>query len=463
MDSNTFLPLLVLGVSCIFLGWRLRRGGDRLLTTLQSLLLVLPWLIYFGLFLVGIFLNLATLIGLLLLCSGLRAWLDRQIRQSQVPTSQVDQPPSCQAEDIKKMQDIFGIETFYATEIMPYQQGLVFKGNMRGESAQVYQHLAQSLSDRLGSRYELFLLMGQEGKPVVMILPAQQNLTTETEPQKILAVIVGMATVFTCFGLGAQLQNIDLSLHPEQFAAGVPVGLGIAAILGCREFALRWIGRKYGIKLGLPFFLPSSQIGTFGTFSRIQNPLANRQQLFDLGIAPALGGGLLSLILLTLGLLLSATADGTFQIPSSIFQASVLVGILAKLILGHALDFDLVNIHPLVVSGWVGLVITAINLMPAGQLDGGRIAQAIYGRRTAGVATFLTLVILAIATLINPLALYWGGIILILLRNQEGIMHNELTEIDGDRDALGVFALFWMVITLLPITATVAETLGIGG
>jgi len=70
---------------------------------------------------------------------------------------------------------------------------------------------------------------------------------------------------------------------------------------------------------------------------------------------------------------------------------------------------------------------------------------------------------LAIATLINPLALYWGGIILILLRDQEGLMHNELSELEGDRDALGLFALFWMLITLLPMTATVAEKLGIGG
>jgi membrane-associated protease RseP (regulator of RpoE activity) len=101
--------------------------------------------------------------------------------------------------------------------------------------------------------------------------------------------------------------------------------------------------------------------------------------------------------------------------------------------------------------------------MPAGQLDGGRMIQAIYGRKTATWTTTGTLLVLAIATLINPLALYWGGIILVLLRDLELPMRNELSELDSDRDALGIFALFWMLITLLPITPVVAERLGIGG
>ena len=83
--------------------------------------------------------------------------------------------------------------------------------------------------------------------------------------------------------------------------------------------------------------------------------------------------------------------------------------------------------------------------MPAGQLDGGRIVQSDYGRRVASWTTVLTLIFLVIATVINPLALYWGGIVLILLRDLERPMLNELSELDGDREALGVVALFWMV------------------
>jgi membrane-associated protease RseP (regulator of RpoE activity) len=222
------------------------------------------------------------------------------------------------------------------------------------------------------------------------------------------------------------------------------------------------MAKKYKVTLSLPFFLPSSQLGSFGAFSRILSPLPNRTALFDIAIAPAVTSGVLSLLLLVVGFRLSAIGMGSIDIPSQIFQASVLAGTLAKLFLGDVLQNSFISIHPLVVLGWLGSAITALNLMPAGQLDGGRIVQAIYGRRTASWATVLTIIFLVIATVINPLALYWGSLILILLRDLERPMLNELSELDGDREALGVVALFWMLVTLLPLTTGVAERLGIG-
>jgi len=110
----------------------------------------------------------------------------------------------------------------------------------------------------------------------------------------------------------------------------------------------------------------------------------------------------------------------------------------------------------------LGLIITALNLLPAGQLDGGRIVQSIYGRKTAGRATAITLVILVIASLANPLALYWAVLILFLQRQQERPATNELTEPDDARAALGLLALFLTLATLLPLTPSLAGRLGIG-
>ncbi|MDB9457408.1 site-2 protease family protein, partial [Dolichospermum circinale CS-545/17] len=107
-------------------------------------------------------------------------------------------------------------------------------------------------------------------------------------------------------------------------------------------------------------------------------------------------------------------------------------------------------------------VITALNLMPAGQLDGGRIVQAIYGRKTAGRTTFVTIVLLAIVSLGNPLAMYWAILILFLQRDLERPSLNEITEPDDARAALCLLALFFMITTLLPLTPALAGRLGIG-
>jgi membrane-associated protease RseP (regulator of RpoE activity) len=166
--------------------------------------------------------------------------------------------------------------------------------------------------------------------------------------------------------------------------------------------------------------------------------------------------------MLLTGLVLSHPGS-LFQIPVGFFQSSILIGTLSKVVLGDTLAQPLVDVHPLTVIGWLGLVITAINLMPAGQLDGGRIVQAIYGRKVARRTTVATLILLGFASLANPLALYWAILILFLQRNLERPSLEELTEPDDARAALGLLALFLMVATLLPLTPSLAGRLGIGG
>ncbi|BBC26054.1 peptidase M50 [Pseudanabaena sp. ABRG5-3] len=515
MRSTPFIPIAVFILTLALLGWgyvRSRQFGKLgLLSWLQFVALMSPWLIYFGLFVSGVFINFTTLLFLLLGSTIAYVAISNQLRKivtverSEIekklkrdletssdranlqpdnssnpptPNQSVNTPiavamsqgktqlklfKAVPAEDMKLMQGIFGIETYYLTETIPYQEGAIFKGNLRGEPDVVHERLSKSLRDRLGDKYNLFLVEGQDRKPVVIVLPNRDlSIDNNTIPQRVLIAVLIVANGYTALSLGAQVAGIPSIQTAQDYLAGLPFALGIAAILGLRELAMRLMARKYKVKMSLPFLLPSSQLGSFGAFSRIFSPLPNRVALFDIAIAPAVASGLLSLIVLIVGLYLSAIGMGSIDIPSQIFQASVLAGTLAKLLLGDALHNNLVSIHPLVILGWLGSAITALNLMPAGQLDGGRIVQSVYGRRVASWTTVLTLIFLVIATVINPLALYWGGIILILLRDLERPMLNELSELDGDREALGVVALFWMVVTLLPLTSGVAERLGIG-
>ena len=149
--------------------------------------------------------------------------------------------------------------------------------------------------------------------------------------------------------------------------------------------------------------------------------------------------------------------------PNTFFQGSILVGSLARVILGSNVQSSVVDVSPLVIIGWLGLVISSINLMPAGQLDGGRIVQAIYGRKTANRTTFATVILLALISLGNSLAMYWVIVILFLQRNLERPSLDEISEPDDARAVLGLLALFLMIITLLPLTPSLAGRLGLGG
>lgn len=457
MLTEYLLPIFLILSALSIVGWNYF-WGKRRGNWLQMLVILLPSIIYFGLALGGIHLSLGLFLSFCLIAVGIFILLGNypapEIREVK-PEPSLDSPKA----DLQKLQGIFGVETFYATSSQPFRDGFIFKGNLRGEPQVVYEELSQSLAHKFGGRYELFLVSGQDRKPVVIILPPQ---TIPPDPlwQKLLALVLLLLGTLTAAVLTSQFLNLELSEHIGEVL--LPA-FGIVGFLALREYAQRLVAQRQGLRMTMPFLFPSLQLGAFGVFSRVLSPFPNRSVLFDFASAPALVGIVVSTLIFTIGLCLTPPANGGIEVPSQIFQTSVLVGTLGRLILGKALATTFITLHPLVIFGWLAMVITALNLLPAGQLEGGRIMQAMYGRQVAGWATLLTLIFLGLGSIINPLALYWGGIIFLFLREQERPMHNELTELDNDRDALGLFMLFWMVVTLLPMSSNVANYIGIGG
>jgi hypothetical protein len=492
---------VILLAAVAILGWGFYRarplGKLGMLAWLQSVVLMAPWLILFGLMSVGVVTNLVSILFLLVGSIALYIFLGRQLRalaqqnpppaikrpivqvetektsvsesveSSAVPGTETAESVDLQdlhripSEDLTQIKNLFGIDTFFATETIPYQEGVIFKGNLRGEPEGVWEQLTQSLKANLGEKYRLFLVENQEAKPVVIILPSRNDPKPSTLPQKLLAVGLLIATIFTCCATAGLLLQFDLFAHFERLPETLPMGLGLLSILLVHEVGHQIMARHHGVKFSWPFFLPALQLGSFGALNRFESLFPNRKVLFDVAFAGPAAGGLYSLVLLILGLVVS-TPSSLFKVPTLFFQGSILVGTLARVVLGNALQGDTVGVSPLMIMGWMGLVITALNLMPAGQLDGGRMVQAVYGRKVAGRTTFVTLIFLAIASLVNPLALYWAAIILILQRDLERPSLNELTEPDDARAALALVALFLMITVLIPLTPSLAGRLGIG-
>lgn len=499
----TALITVLIGMGILGWGyWRARPNGKLgLYSWLQSVMLLLPWLLFFGLFSAGIYLNLAGMLLLFVATTAGYVILGNQIRRiapeelarraeaiikarAEVDGTNLNAPigefgpegtPSevqltpaglesagiapMPDEDLQLIRGIFGIDTFFATETIPFQDGVVFNGNLRGDLEKTFETLSTRLTEKIGDRYRLFLIENQASRPTVVVLPSSNDPKPLTRGQTFLAIGLFLATVATCLETAGILQGFDFYGAPERYREVLPLGLGLMAILLVHELGHWFMARRHDVKLSLPFFFPTWQIGSFGALTNFQSILKNRNVLFDVAIAGPAAGGLLSLSILIGGLLLSNDSS-QFKVPTTFFEGSILVGTLARVILGSAVKSDIVPVNPMVILGWLGLVITAINLMPAGRLDGGRIVQAIYGRKVAGRATTATLIVLAIVSLVNPLALYWAIVIVFLERNLERPSLNELTEPDDTRAALGLLSLFLMVAVLLPLTPSLAGKLG---
>ncbi|MBD2015133.1 site-2 protease family protein [Microcoleus sp. FACHB-53] len=509
--SETTATVLIILVALGVMGWGFNRartyGKLGILAWLQSVVLTAPWLVFFGLVTAGIYLNFVGILFLLVASAGLYIYLGKLLRdagqgavlqeqakqlldnkaqpsdtpqqpeQPQIATTENAAPPNngtnpaievvpIPADDLKLLQGIFSIDTFFATETIPYQEGVIFKGNMRGtDPEEVYSRLASSVKERLDDRYRLFLVESPEGRPVVIVLPSSNDPQPATVPQKILAVVLLVATIATSLEAAGLLLNFDFFKNPERFQEVLPFALGIWTVFAAHELGHWWQAIRHKVKLSLPFFIPSWQIGSFGAITRFESLIPHRAALFDISFAGPAAGGIVSLLMLIAGFILSHQGS-SFQVPVQFFQGSILVGSLARVFLGSALQGNLVDVHPLVIIGWLGLVVTALNVMPAGQLDGGRVVQAIYGRKTARRTTIATLIVLGIVALVNPanpIVLYWAIVILFLLRALERPTLNEITELNDTRAILGLLMLFLMVATLIPFTPALAVRLGIGG
>ena len=529
------ITLLLLVVAFCILGWGLYRsrsyGRLGLLSWFQSLVVALPWMLFFGLSLVGIELSLTAILLLLLGSTGTYIWLGRQMRaiakdqaksdrstafsnasepqrsgsdslstdaieaspvgmksvdntskssrestetqsslNATLPMAPLDPQKSgnldpIPEEDAQLVKKIFSIDTFFSTEQTPYYNGIICKGNLRGEAEAVHARLSQRLSDLLGTKYRLFMMDDPSvnpPKPIVVVLPSANDPTPATRTQWLIALILFLATGFTCMVAASIFQGFSLLQDWSRWTDTLPLTLGIVLVLVAHELAHWFTARQYDVRLGPPFFLPTWQIGSFGGLTRIESVMPNRTSLFDIGFSGPAVGGVLSFVFLFVGLILSHEGS-IFQLPPTFFHSSILVGTLARFMLGDQIQNTLVDIDPLVIVGWLGLLITAINILPVGQLDGGRIVQAIYGRKILRRTSIVTLGVLAIATFFNPLALYWMIVILLLQRQLEQPQLNELTEPDDTRAVLGLVALFLMAAMLLPLSPELAARIGIGG
>lgn len=193
----------------------------------------------------------------------------------------------------------------------------------------------------------------------------------------------------------------------EYIYSALPIAFGALGANLTHELGHRLAAAVRGVTLGPSFYLPNSQLGTFGAITPIRSVLRSLDDLWDVSFAGPLAGGLASLALFLYGLGATAGAAGDpaaaaalVPVPTPLFQGSLLLGAVCKGVLGDAAFQGItVGLHPMTIAGWCGLVTTSLNLLPVGALDGGRMAQAAFGRNGLNLTSFFTYVGLALGIL----------------------------------------------------------------
>lgn len=228
--------------------------------------------------------------------------------------------------------------------------------------------------------------------------------------------------------------------------------IGIMTILLAHEMGHYLVSRYYRVRASLPYFLPFplSPIGTFGAVIRMEGRIPSRTVLFDIGIAGPLAGLVFTIPAIVLGLHLSTVVSTDAPTPNTLpLGDSFLFAMLARLVKGELGPERDILLHPVAFAGWVGLLVTALNLLPVSQLDGGHILYGLLGERSRRVAMAVYAAFLAMAIIKFHNWLFLAALIF-LFRPEHPPTVDPFTPLSRWRRALGVFTLFLFAISFTP-------------
>lgn len=314
--------------------------------------------------------------------------------------------------------------------------------------------------DEMRERFEAYgftpMIREQDGGTVVIALPAVFK-QTKSNPQINLWLFI--ATIFTTLLAGALYADIDsqeeLLYNVTHFWIGWDFSLAILLILGVHEMGHYLAARYHNVPVTLPYFIPVPPlifpIGTLGAFIQLKGPMKNRRALFDVGASGPLAGFAVAIPVFLYGL---ATSPIRPLPPEPfLYEGNSLIYLLSKLLIfgeilpGNGVD---VYLNDVAWAGWFGMLVTGMNLLPLGQLDGGHIAYVLFGKRTKDF--FWPIIIGLIGLMVFTGTLAWALWVLLLfwLGRTHAAPLDDVTPLDTKRRLLAYFAIAVFFLVFVP-------------
>jgi len=314
-----------------------------------------------------------------------------------------------------------------------------------------------SLRKSLSEKGYVPMLRYEKGEHTIYIIqkPKRKEKSIWINISLLIATIITTILTGSILNMGhSEIQSVanilDIFSINNLFSGTVFFALPLMSILFVHEMGHYFTSKKHGIKTSLPFFipippiLPGFNIGTFGALISSSDPMPNKKALFDVGISGPLAGFIIAIPVTAIGIATSEIVPiSDFSSGEVILGSSFLFIILSNMIHTIPEGFAL-NLNSTAFAGWVGLLITSINLLPAGQLDGGHIFRAVLGKKQKYVGW------IAVFIMIFTGWTFFAIIIVLMM----GMMHppplNDDTDIDMKRKALFFVALAILILCFIP-------------
>ncbi len=292
-----------------------------------------------------------------------------------------------------------------------------------------------------GQNGELYLRVSPGDEPIVLRLPKIPPLH----------LTLFLLTILTTLVAGALMEGVNVFTNPLGLMKGIPFSVTLLLILGTHEFGHYYFARKHHVDATLPYFIPAPTfIGTFGAFIKIKSPIYRKSALLQIGAAGPIAGFLVAVPALMIGLSLSTVVSVSNLGEGIQLGDSLLMKLMTAAIFPGLTDQQDIMLHPIAFAGWIGLLVTMLNLLPIGQLDGGHIAYAMLGRKYGQVARLALFALLPLS-FFSLNWLVWGVLILLLMRTPD---HPPVMDVDAALDPrdrkIGFICLAIFILCFIP-------------
>ncbi|HDI00947.1 MAG TPA: site-2 protease family protein [Candidatus Bathyarchaeota archaeon] len=335
---------------------------------------------------------------------------------------------------------------FRILEVSMYQDVLSFLVEPPADQKAAFERLVATLSP-----HGLLPVMRKAREGLVLrVIPFRLGRPTTS----MVPFLLFLATVASIFATGWLLS----SGWPEGPFLGALMFLGsMMAILATHEMGHWIVARLHGVSVSLPYFIPAppplTPFGTFGAFIRQRSPAPNKDALFDIGVAGPLAGFVASVAITLIGLPLCKVTVG--PIPGAVRLPYIFAyALVIRLVLGPQPEGASTLLHPVAFAGWIGMVVTMLNLIPAGSLDGGHIARCVLGpdaQRNLGIAASIALLVISLLPPYGGAYMLMAILALLMAFQKHPGPLDDVSELSPARKAALILPVLIFVLCIIPL------------